>query len=70
MAANGLDKLGIATADTDHYLSVIKQRVEKRQTGSDWQRAFIEKNGNDFQKLTQQYLYHQQQGKVVSEWPV
>jgi len=70
LAAQGLDKLNIEETEKQHYLSIIEARVEKHQTGSDWQRAFINKHGKDFQKLTRQYLFHQQQGEVVSEWPI
>lgn len=70
LAAQGLDKLNIDRADSEHYLAIIADRIEAHQTGSDWQRAFIEKHGKDFQKLTQHYLYFQQLGKVVSQWPI
>jgi hypothetical protein len=70
LASQGLAKLNIDSVDSDYYLSIIEQRVEAHQTGSDWQRAFIAKHGRDFQKLTQHYLHHQQQGKVVSQWPI
>lgn len=70
LAAQGLDKLGIKTAETKKYLSIIENRVIQHQTGSDWQRAFIAKHGRDFHSMTRHYLFHQQQGKVVSEWPI
>jgi gamma-glutamyl:cysteine ligase YbdK (ATP-grasp superfamily) len=70
LASQGLDKLNIKTADSDFYLAIIAERVDAHQTGSDWQRAFINKHGKDFQKLTQHYLHFQQQGKVVSQWPI
>lgn len=70
LAAQGLDKLDIIEADKERYLAIVEARVEKHQTGSDWQQAFINKHGRDFQKLTKQYLFHQQQGEVVSEWPI
>jgi len=70
LAAQGLDKLDIEEAEKRRYLAIIEARVEKHQTGSDWQRAFINKHGKDFQKLTRQYLFHQQHGEVVSEWPI
>lgn len=70
LASQGLDKLNIHTADSQYYLAIIAERVEAHRTGSDWQRAFIAKHGKDFQKLTQHYLYFQQQGKVVSQWPI
>jgi gamma-glutamyl:cysteine ligase YbdK (ATP-grasp superfamily) len=70
LARQGLDKLGIDSRDSDYYLGIIEQRVQSQQTGSDWQRAYIAKHGKDFSKLTRQYLFHQQQGKVVSQWPI
>lgn len=70
LAAQGLDKLAINRSDRDKYLGIIEQRVSKSQTGSDWQRAFMAKNNGDFQSLTRHYLFHQQQGEVVSQWPI
>jgi gamma-glutamyl:cysteine ligase YbdK (ATP-grasp superfamily) len=70
LAAQGLDKLAISRNDSDKYLGIIEQRVRKSQTGSDWQRAFMAKNNGDFQSLARHYLFHQQQGKVVSQWPI
>lgn len=70
LAAQGLDKLAIKRSDADKYLAVIEQRVKQSMTGSDWQRAFVAQHGQDFQNLTRHYLYHQQRGKVVSQWPV
>jgi len=69
-AQHGLDKIGIKPNDVSHYLGIIEHRVNKQQTGSHWQRAYIAKHGRDFQKLTRQYLFHQQQGEVVSRWPL
>jgi gamma-glutamyl:cysteine ligase YbdK (ATP-grasp superfamily) len=70
LAAQGLDKLAINRSDSEKYLGIIEQRVSRSQTGSDWQRAFMAKNGKDLQRLTKHYLYHQQQGEVVSQWPI
>lgn len=70
LAEQGLDKLDILASEKNDYLSIIEARVEKHQTGSDWQLAYINKHGDDLQQLTRQYLFHQQQGKVVSEWPI
>jgi hypothetical protein len=70
LAAEGLDKLDIKQAEKTFYLDIIANRVDKHQTGSDWQRRFVSKYGHDMQQLCRQYLYHQQQGKVVSEWPI
>lgn len=65
-----LANLGISEKDSTKYLNVIEQRARKHQTGSDWQIAFINKHGRDFQKLTRHYLFYQQQDLEVSQWPI
>ncbi len=67
-AQAGLDALGIAVDESEYYLNIIKQRVDSGQTGSQWQRQFMQKYPNDFVALTEQYLCHQQQNRPVSEW--
>jgi hypothetical protein len=54
----------------EHYLGIIEQRVESRQTGSEWQRAFIARNAGDFSAMTKKYLDHQQSGQPVHAWPL
>lgn len=70
LAEQGLDKLSIKSGDRNKYLKIIADRVEQHQTGSDWQRAFIAKNGKDFSRMSRYYLHHQQEGEVVSQWPI
>ena len=70
LALQGLKSLSINSSDAEFYLSIIQERVERQQTGSDWQRQFIGKYGRDFQQLSRRYLELQQQGKVVSQWPI
>jgi hypothetical protein len=64
----GLKSLNIADSDIEHYIGIIKHRVETRQTGSQWQRQFMERNPGDFVGLTRRYLSHQQQDLNVSKW--
>jgi len=64
----GLSSLGISAEESEFYLDLIRQRVENRQTGSQWQREFMQKHPNDFVALTEQYLSNQQQNNPVSEW--
>lgn len=68
MAYRGLQSLQIDDKDAEKYLSIISQRVETQQTGSHWQRKFIAKYGHDYTRMTQFYLYHQQQSLPVSTW--
>ena len=67
-ARQGLQMLGIDHGDSELYLDVIRQRLVKQQTGSDWQRRFILANRGDFASLVRAYLYRQQRGDSVAEW--
>jgi hypothetical protein len=67
-AKAGLNTLGVADDESEFYLNIIRQRVESRQTGSQWQRQFMQKYPNDFVALTEQYVTNQQKDKPVSEW--
>ncbi len=65
----GLSSLGISRCDTEDYLDIILQRVNRKQTGSHWQRQFIAQQ-KDFNAMTETYLKNQQSGKPVSEWSI
>lgn len=67
-AQRGLDELGITQKESDEYLSIIQQRIETEQNGTNWQRRWVNKNGNDMKRLTQCYLEQQNSGKPVHEW--
>lgn len=67
-ADTGLSKLGISDADRKLYLSIIGSRIESEQTGSQWQRKFVEHHGRDMQLLTTTYYHNQQLNKPVHEW--
>jgi len=67
-AEAGLNALALNKKDIEYYLGIIQSRAEHHQTGSDWQRAFIEKHGADMQRLTQTYYQNQQQGDPVHCW--
>lgn len=67
-ALKGLESLGLDRKDSEDYLEIIRQRVNNRQTGSQWQQNFISKHGKDFTLMTKQYLEHQKSNLPVSEW--
>ncbi|MBD9357074.1 glutamate--cysteine ligase family protein [Methylomonas albis] len=69
-AVQGLQALGICTADRENYLDVIRQRLAKQQTGSHWQRRFITENPGEFRELTQAYLQRQRSGEAVAGWGI
>jgi len=70
----GLKSLGVSSCDTEDFLDIILQRINKKQNGCFWQRQFIETLQQDissphhFKLMTQNYLKNQQSGKPVSEW--
>jgi len=67
-AETGLYKLGVNQEDSQRYLSVIEQRVEKNKTGSQWQLEFLNTHQDDSALLTLNYLKRQKSGLPVHEW--
>jgi hypothetical protein len=67
-AETGLYKLGIDEDDSQRYLSIIRQRVEKNRTGSQWQLNFLNAHQGDRTLLTLNYLKNQKTGQAVHEW--
>jgi hypothetical protein len=67
-AETGLSRLGISDPDRSYYLGIIESRIESGQTGSQWQRKFVELNGRDMRQLTKSYYHNQQYNKPVHEW--
>ncbi|MGB5676411.1 MAG: glutamate--cysteine ligase, partial [Gammaproteobacteria bacterium] len=67
-AETGLSRLGISDTDRSYYLGIIESRIESGQTGSQWQRKFVELNGRDMRQLTKSYYHNQQYNKPVHEW--
>jgi len=69
-AETGLYKLGISQQDSQRYLSIIQQRVEKNKTGSQWQLAFLNAHQDNRTQLTLSYLKNQISGRPVHEWDI
>ena len=67
-AETGLNALQIDRRDIDYYLGIIQHRAEHRQTGSQWQRAFVQQHQASMQQLTQTYYHNQQTGEPVHCW--
>lgn len=68
-AKEGLKQLDFDSIDIEYYISIIEERVRKKQTGSQWQRQFYIKNGKDFKTLTEAYIELQNKGNPVHDWP-
>ncbi len=67
-ARKGLQSLAIANADIDTYLGIIEQRIANKQTGSQWQRQFMQLPQSTLQSMTEAYLEHQYSEIPVSQW--
>ncbi|MCP4041947.1 MAG: glutamate--cysteine ligase [Gammaproteobacteria bacterium] len=69
-ARAGLLNLGLEITDVQNYMEIIEGRLESRQNGSAWQRAYAARHGHDMPALTRAYMENQQHGKPVHEWQV
>jgi len=69
-ARKGLQSLNINSADINHYLGIIEQRIDNKQTGSQWQRQFMSRPNASLQSMTQAYLEHQYAEIPVSQWDI
>jgi gamma-glutamyl:cysteine ligase YbdK (ATP-grasp superfamily) len=70
MARQGLEQLEIDSDDINRYLGIIENRIHSGQTGSVWQRAYVERHGDDMAAMTNAYYAHQEQGAPVHEWNI
>ncbi|MCE2392188.1 MAG: glutamate--cysteine ligase [Proteobacteria bacterium] len=70
LAASALGRLGIPEPEVSRYLGTVRARVESGQTGARWQRAWVEKHGDDWAALTRAYVDAQETGEPVHTWPV
>ncbi|WP_456451399.1 hypothetical protein [Hydrogenimonas sp.] len=68
LAKEGLSRLGLEARDIARYLGIVEHRVEKRQNGAAWQKAYIEKHGKDMRNMTLAYWHHQRRGEPVHTW--
>lgn len=72
MAHAGLISLGINDQDRTRFLGIIEARVQNRQTGSAWQRAFVAAHGADkndaMPTLLKTYLNNQHSDMPVHTW--
>jgi CBS domain-containing protein len=74
LARQGLKQAGADAADTDRYLGVVEERVERDQTGSLWSLRSLAAMGDlgtrEMQQraLTEAMLKHQQSGAPIARW--
>jgi CBS domain-containing protein/gamma-glutamyl:cysteine ligase YbdK (ATP-grasp superfamily) len=75
LAREGLDDMGITSADTDRYLGIVEERVESQQTGSQWMIESLVHMGDEGTKaerlaaLTLATMERQRANRPIHEWP-
>jgi gamma-glutamyl:cysteine ligase YbdK (ATP-grasp superfamily) len=67
-AYQGLECLDVDRSLAQELLAVIEARIRSGQTGSVWQRGFLERHGRDQAKLTQAYRARQRRNEPVHTW--
>ena len=70
VARQGLEQLEIDTDDINRYLGIIEARTRLGQTGTVWQRSYVERHGDDMAAMTHAYHAHQETGAPVHEWAI
>ena len=70
-ARTALSEQGVSEDELVRYFDeVMVERIKSGQNGTAWQRSFIEKNGRNYQALTERYAELQAAGTPVHTWPV
>ena len=76
VAREGLDVIGISAAESERYLGVIRQRLQRRQTGAVWQRKMLAALKQDMpreaalRELLEIFMGHSEANIPVAEWQV
>ncbi len=70
LADAGLAMLDLDDDQRRYFISLLRARIQSRQNGTEWQRAFIRKYGADFFNMTATYQHYQHSGKPVHEWEI
>ena len=69
-AHEGLANSNIPQHELDKFLGIIKDRVASGINGTTWQHRWTEKHGNDYSRLSQAYLEHQETNQPVHTWSI
>ena len=76
LARKGLATCGVDTADTDHYLGVLEERVRSGQTGAQWVVRSLgamedtPTKDSRYRILTATMLARQKEGEPAHRWPL
>ena len=76
LARAGLEAIGVADDEVRHYIGIIEQRLQRRQTGATWQRNMLAQLRERMplqealHELLEVYMEHSERNLPVAEWPL
>ncbi len=76
LAARGLDSIGIAAGERDHYLGIIDERLAGGQTGARWQLATLDRLGASqtleraLHGMLERFIDFSRDNLPVARWPL
>ncbi len=76
LAQQGLDAIGVSSAESRRYLGVIERRLQHRRTGAIWQQEVLAELKRSLSpeaalhELLEVFISHSMQNEPVAEWPV
>lgn len=75
-AQQGLDAIGVSRQESERYLTVIQQRLERKQNGAVWQQKMLAKLNQSMSsdialhQLLDIFINHSNSNMPVAEWPL
>lgn len=75
-AQQGLDAIGIARTESERYIAIISQRLERQQSGAIWQQKMLQQLklsmplDQALHQLLERFISHSSNNLPVAEWPL
>jgi gamma-glutamyl:cysteine ligase YbdK (ATP-grasp superfamily) len=76
IARDGLAAIGVSSAESDRYLGIIEQRLQRGRNGAIWQRELLAKlqakmpRDEALHELLERFIEHSVANTPVAEWPL
>lgn len=70
LAHQGLQQIGCAASEAEHWLGIIEQRAQSGLNGAAWQRRWVAEHGPEFDQLVLAYQAQQASNRPVHTWRV
>lgn len=70
-AGEGLLSLGVSASEQDKWMGLVKEKIARKASGSNWLKAAINKGDNSdnlLKKVTLEYVKHMQSHQSVLHW--